>query len=184
MTRARTNWFQLMWIRWFSLKSIIDLKDGNRISIMTLFLIKQSLIMQDSVIGMELHTEEIQVTSSLTLKFYITLDPVLRHYTVSCKAFDRNHCLLWNTELLDEHGRPLTFHSLTTAVSRTRTMFSIWQIDTVYMPTRIIVDKDDLQSVSGIDKELRLLCCEFLDQADSLILLAKGGSIMPMADKP
>ena len=74
----------------------------------------------------EIHTEDIQL-NGLLIKFYVILSQPQNHYQVVCKAFDKNNSLLWRTELLDDTGKPLTFHALTTAVSKTRATLAVYK---------------------------------------------------------
>lgn len=74
----------------------------------------------------EVHTEELQL-NGLIIKFFISLNQDTKNYHVVCKAFDRNKSMLWCTELLDSNGKPLTFYSLPTAVSKTRSTFSVYK---------------------------------------------------------
>jgi hypothetical protein len=74
----------------------------------------------------EQHTEELQF-NGLSLKFFVSLDTSSKNYTVNCKAYDNHHSLLWATELLDQNGKPLTFHSLGAAVTKTRSIFSVYK---------------------------------------------------------
>ena len=80
--------------------------------------------------GMEMPTEEMQL-NGLLIKFFVKSDPEAKEYTISCKAYDQSHSLLWSTELLDQSGKPQTFHSLATAITKSRNIFNTYRKDGV-----------------------------------------------------
>jgi hypothetical protein len=76
--------------------------------------------------AMEMHTEEIEF-QGLSIKFFVKPDPTSKNYVITCKAFNPSRDMLWATELLDETGKPQQFHSLATAVTKTRKIFSVYK---------------------------------------------------------
>ena len=74
------------------------------------------------ITGTEIHTEQFEV-GGLTIKIYVMVNQATKHYTVFCKALDPAGSMLWRTELLGRDGEPQTFHSLTHAVTKTRSIF-------------------------------------------------------------
>lgn len=76
--------------------------------------------------GAEIHTEEFEI-NGLTVKIYLMLNQETKLYTVFCKAFDVGGSMLWSTEILDKEGKPQAFHSLTQAVTKTRSIFQTYK---------------------------------------------------------
>ena len=74
----------------------------------------------------EMHTEEIEI-KGICIKLFVKPDPISKNYVISCKAFNQSCDMLWTTELLDETGKPQQFHSLATAVTKTRRIFSVYK---------------------------------------------------------
>ena len=75
----------------------------------------------------EIHTEEVDM-QGLSIQVYVKVDPETRNYKLTCKAFDKKkRALLWDTDLLDEKGKPQMFYSLSTAVTRSRTILENWK---------------------------------------------------------
>jgi hypothetical protein len=78
-----------------------------------------------------MHTEEIKF-DGLLIKFFVTSDPTTKNYTISCKAYDSSRILLWNTPVLDQNGQPQAFHSLAAAITKSRSIFSIYKKETMH----------------------------------------------------
>jgi hypothetical protein len=76
--------------------------------------------------GMEMPIEEV-LFDGLLIKLFVRSDPDSKHYKISCKAYDRARIMLWCTELLDQNGNPQTFHSIAAAITKSRSIFSVYK---------------------------------------------------------